>query len=316
MDSCAFKEFLEHFSRHCGDERPVLLLVDSVSSHVNLEAFEFAKSKGIEIYMFIPNATHIMQPLDKGVFGPLKNKWHQVVRRHTRENPSTPVGKEIFAELLKEAYLLFYRPLTVINSFKTSGIYPVDSTVVTSTMLKPGLTYTEESEAPELKMSCESTMEKSLPSQSPEDDATVAIKTFESVLSTPVRSKYKKRITENYDIEGQSPCFDVYRKLYLKSVGRRTLPTATVTCAESSTDEVESNPSSSQKDQNEPPTQQATHLGCLNALDVLASVACADIQADSGPTVTPEMSDPCHTLAMESSSFVSPVLKKVLFTHE
>jgi len=148
MDSCAFKKFLEHFSRHCGDERPILLLVDSVSSHVNLEAFEFAKSKGIEIYRFIPNATHIMQPLDKGVFGPLKNKWHQVVRRHTRENPSTPVGKENFAELLKEAYLLFYRPLTVINSFKSSGIYPVDSTVVTSTMLKPGLTYTEESEAP------------------------------------------------------------------------------------------------------------------------------------------------------------------------
>lgn len=31
-----------------------------------------AKGKGIELYRNVPNATHLMQPLDKSVFGPLK----------------------------------------------------------------------------------------------------------------------------------------------------------------------------------------------------------------------------------------------------
>lgn len=228
MDSEAFKCFLEQFDKYCGKDRPVVLLVDSVSSHVNMGAFEFAKSKGIELYRFIPNATHIMQPLDKGVFGPLKNRWYQVVRRHSRENPSSPVGKENFAELLKEAYLLFYRPLTVINSFKSSGIYPVDSTVVTSTMLKPSLTFTDETETCDSACTPEPAQEETVTRNGAFD----ALHVFESVLATPVRTKYKERIDENYDIEGQSPCFDVYKKLYMKTTGRKAIPTATVTCAD------------------------------------------------------------------------------------
>ena len=73
-----------------------------------------------------------MQPLDKGVFGPLKTKWHLVSRKYTRENPGKCIGKENFAEKLTEAYLQFYKPLTVMNAFKASGVYPVDSTVITS----------------------------------------------------------------------------------------------------------------------------------------------------------------------------------------
>ena len=36
---------------------------------------------------------------------------------------------------------MFYKPLTFINSFKSSGIYPVDSKVISDNQLKPGLTY-------------------------------------------------------------------------------------------------------------------------------------------------------------------------------
>lgn len=72
MDASTFSKFIDHFDKHAGEERPVLLLIDSVSSHVDSLVFEKAKSKGIEMYRIVPNATHLMQPLDKGVFGPLK----------------------------------------------------------------------------------------------------------------------------------------------------------------------------------------------------------------------------------------------------
>ncbi|KAL5010546.1 hypothetical protein ScPMuIL_012851 [Solemya velum] len=72
MDNPTFMKFLQHFDKHTGDERPTNLLVDSCSSHVSMDVFMFAKEKGIQLYHVVPNATHLMQPLDKGVFGSLK----------------------------------------------------------------------------------------------------------------------------------------------------------------------------------------------------------------------------------------------------
>lgn len=141
MDASIFEKFLDHFHRYAVEERPVLLLIDSVSSHISITAFELASKRGIELYRLVANATHLMQPLDVGVFGPLKQRWHQVVRTHTRNNPGTPIGKQNFAEKLKEAFLLFYKPLTIINALRSSEIYPVDSTVITEEQVRPGITF-------------------------------------------------------------------------------------------------------------------------------------------------------------------------------
>lgn len=170
----------------------------------------------IELYRIVPNATHIMQPLDKGVFGPLKLKWHLTTRKYNRENPGKSIGKENFAQKLTEAFLQFYKPLTVINEFKASGIYPVSSFVVTSEMLKPSLTFTTESTLTEKESSKETNSENQVESQD-QSKAKGALEVFEETLLTPVRNRYTDRIREGYDVEGQSPCFDVYRKLYNKA---------------------------------------------------------------------------------------------------
>ncbi|XP_052233020.1 uncharacterized protein LOC127845885 [Dreissena polymorpha] len=138
MDAVTFGKCIDHFDKYAGTDRPVVLLLDSVSSHVDRKVFMDAKSKGIELYMIVPNATHLMQPMDKGVFGPLKSKWHLVARKYSRENPGRSIGKEVFAEKLTEAFLNFYKILTVINAFRSSGIYPVDASVITDEILKPG----------------------------------------------------------------------------------------------------------------------------------------------------------------------------------
>lgn len=43
------------------NDRPVVLLINSVSSHINKDIFTKAGSGGIEIYILVPNATHLMQ---------------------------------------------------------------------------------------------------------------------------------------------------------------------------------------------------------------------------------------------------------------
>lgn len=103
MDAETFGQFIEHFD-NARDQRSVLLLIDSVSSHVSMSGFEDAKARGTELYRIVPNATHLMQPLDKRVFGPLKRRWREVTRKQSRENPGNPFGKEKFTENLKEAF--------------------------------------------------------------------------------------------------------------------------------------------------------------------------------------------------------------------
>lgn len=221
MDRATFSKFIYHFDRYAGVERPVLLLFDSVSSHVDHDVFLKAISKGIELYRILPNATHLMQPLDKGVFGPLKSKWHLTTRKYTRENPGKAIGKENFAVKLSETFLHFYKPLTVIDAFKSAGIYPVDSTVITHEMLKPSLTYTDKAanqmNVQRLRMRQVLVVKKNLRNKR---KPKVHLRFFRALfphLSTPVRQRYANQLEEGLDLEGQFPCFDVYKKLHDKA---------------------------------------------------------------------------------------------------
>ena len=222
MDALTFVRFIDHFDQHAGTERPVLLILDSVSSHVDMAAFSRAAEKGIELYRLVPNATHLMQPLDKGVFGALKTKWHQVTRRHTRDFPGSKISKPNFAEKLAEAFNAFYRPLTVINSFKATGLYPVDRSQITVEMLAPGLTY--EDQDPTESADSGSQASTAQASMAQASTAQAALDVYDSVLSTPVRERYKTRVAAGCAATGLSPAYVAYRKLHEKASGKLPAP--------------------------------------------------------------------------------------------
>jgi hypothetical protein len=202
--------FLDHFHKYAGEERPVVLLMDSVSSHLNMDIFSKAISLQIEIYRLIPNATHLVQPLDKGVFGPLKKQWYSTVRENTRTNPGVPITKKNFAAKLAETHLKFYKPSIIVGSFKGAGIFPVNRNAVSVCSLKPSLTFA----ASPIKDSAPGTSgtEKEL-DHDKSDGFQVSFDTYNTVISTPVRERYERREEEGYDVEGISPGYDVYKKL-------------------------------------------------------------------------------------------------------
>ena len=68
MNSNIFLTFIERFDRHAG-ESPVVLRIDSVSSHINMDVFTTAREKGLEIYRLVPYVAYLMQPLDEGLLG-------------------------------------------------------------------------------------------------------------------------------------------------------------------------------------------------------------------------------------------------------
>ena len=60
------------FIPHLPPARPVVLLVDSAEAHIDLHTFELAKKNNIYVFAQLKNFTHLLQPADVGLFGPLK----------------------------------------------------------------------------------------------------------------------------------------------------------------------------------------------------------------------------------------------------
>lgn len=84
-----FVEWLQHFVSSIPQARPVILIMDSHVSHVSEAALELAKKNQIHIMTFPSHTTHILQPLDVGIYGPLKSAWRSQLNTYMLEHPGS-----------------------------------------------------------------------------------------------------------------------------------------------------------------------------------------------------------------------------------
>ena len=142
MDTPAFYMWLaNHFIPQLPPVRPVVLLVDSHDSHIDLATFEMAKKNGIEIFALLKNATHLVQPADVGLFGAMKQSWYKQVRIYSQQNPNTNITKKNFCSVFKTTWEDVMRPGILIDAFRKSGIYPLNRAQITDDQVKPSLVY-------------------------------------------------------------------------------------------------------------------------------------------------------------------------------
>lgn len=114
-----------HFARKI-TTRPVALLVDGHSSHIDLEVAKFCKENQILFFCLPPHSSHLTQPLDVSFFNPLKSAWGKACEDFRLKNPGTPVTKHVFAEVFNEAWVSCVKMSTIVNGFRKSGICPLD----------------------------------------------------------------------------------------------------------------------------------------------------------------------------------------------
>lgn len=79
MDRELFVHFIDHFLTYIKDKcisSLVLLFFDGYSTHIYLEESHLHLENRIVIYCLLPNATHVMQAYNIGLFGPMKAAWH------------------------------------------------------------------------------------------------------------------------------------------------------------------------------------------------------------------------------------------------
>ena len=82
--------------RHLLSTGPVVLFVDGHHSHLTLQLIQHARRDGIQLFCMPPHVTHVMQPLDVGVYGPIKKEWKAILKEHRLQTLGETVSKEEF----------------------------------------------------------------------------------------------------------------------------------------------------------------------------------------------------------------------------
>ncbi|XP_053615028.2 uncharacterized protein LOC128677887 [Plodia interpunctella] len=105
---------------------PVALFMDGHTSHISLPLSIFCKEKGIILVALFPNSTHILQPLDVGVFRPVKGAWKEIVHEFRVNNNYAKLKRTDFAKEVEKCFEKSLKVETIKNSFRSTGIFPFD----------------------------------------------------------------------------------------------------------------------------------------------------------------------------------------------
>ena len=132
---------MKHFAAQTGVSKatPALLIIDNHSSHVNIDAVNFACENGIVLLTIWPHTTHKMQPLDMSVYGPFKNFYDKALDSWMRSHPGERFTIYHVAAAVNEAFLSAMTPRNIISGFKATGIWPYNPNIFTDNDFLPCL---------------------------------------------------------------------------------------------------------------------------------------------------------------------------------
>ena len=123
--------------------RPVLLVSDGHGSHITIDAIEYARSNEIHLLRLPSHTSHILQPLDLGVFKSFKTFFSKVCRQYMAKNPGRVVTEDILAALVGDTFAQSHTPPNILGGFKKAGIYPFNPGEVSDRQLAPSKALTK-----------------------------------------------------------------------------------------------------------------------------------------------------------------------------
>lgn len=103
-----------------------LLILDQHCSHLSIE-FMWKCYEGNVRALYLPaRSSHVMQPLDVTVFGPLKTYYHQETAAFASLPASSPIDKQRFLRAYEVAREKAFSEKNVRSGFKATGICPLN----------------------------------------------------------------------------------------------------------------------------------------------------------------------------------------------
>jgi hypothetical protein len=138
MHEDIFRMYIEHFNQSIPPVRPVLLMLDGHSSHIDLISINFCRNNNILLYVLPSNTTHLLQPSEIP-FRKLKDEFCKASDQYSF-NTSRVVTKYSFAQLLGKAFNHTYTPNAIKKAYAVTGIWPLNPNAIKPDRLEPSLT--------------------------------------------------------------------------------------------------------------------------------------------------------------------------------
>ena len=129
--------FTDHFLKHCGPERPQLILLDSHSSHETLGLIELARENNIHLFALPPHTAQYLNPLDKTVFGPFQREYDRQCTDFMSTSPSNLVTKWEWPRLFNLAYIKTVNRENIVKGFEVCGIHPFNPSRIAPSAFAP-----------------------------------------------------------------------------------------------------------------------------------------------------------------------------------
>ena len=133
INSSIFVDVLKHIQKHTlsSKENPILLILDNHESHTytSIDAINYCRNNGIVCLSFPPHTTHRLQPLDVGVFGPLKSKLKTSFNDWHVSYPGKTLNIYNIPKLTKIPYLESFNARNITRAFEKTGIWPFNKLI-------------------------------------------------------------------------------------------------------------------------------------------------------------------------------------------
>jgi hypothetical protein len=100
-----------------------LLVLDGHESHCNLPFLEYTWKQRILVFVLPAHSSHLTQPLDVGLFGPLQHYYGKMIREMFKGD-SPALLKEDFIPILKKVREQTYTPLNIFHAWEVTGLVP------------------------------------------------------------------------------------------------------------------------------------------------------------------------------------------------
>lgn len=126
-----FYQFMQHLIKYVRPsiERPVLLVLDNHSSHLNVKTLTLAKENGVVMLSFPPHCSHKLQPLDVSVFGPFKKYCAAAQDAWLRNNPGKTLTIYDIPKIIADSLPFAQTSINIVNGFRKTGIFPYNANI-------------------------------------------------------------------------------------------------------------------------------------------------------------------------------------------
>lgn len=110
--------------------RKRLVLCDRFGSHLTRQFVQFCEKNDIILFFLLSHTSHILQPLDVGVFSVYKH-WHSEAVEAATMTGCRKFSKDEFLYSIGEIRRKTFQPHTIKLGFKLTGLWPINPKLIT-----------------------------------------------------------------------------------------------------------------------------------------------------------------------------------------